>query len=56
MVVIIWKKLNPIMMIKYYINKFEKRKDGSLLAKIAVDNNVYFYFEHVSIRLDTNTI
>jgi hypothetical protein len=42
--------------IKYYIDKFEKREDGSLLAKIAVDNNVHFYFEHVNIRLDTNTI
>lgn len=42
--------------IDYFVNKFEKREDGSLLAKIAVDNNVNFYFEHVCIRLDTNTI
>jgi hypothetical protein len=42
--------------IKYFIDKFERREDGSLLAKIAVDNNVHFYFEHISIRLDTNTI
>jgi len=42
--------------IEYFLDKFEKRNDGSLLAKIAVDNNIRFYIEHISINLDANTM
>jgi len=42
--------------IEYFIAKFKKRKDGSLLAKIAVDNNISFYIEHIIINSDGDNI
>jgi len=42
--------------IQYFIEKFEKLEDNSLCAKIAVDNNVHFYIEHIHIKLNTHTL
>lgn len=41
--------------INYFIQKFVKRRDGSLVAKIAVENNIDFFIEQVTIRIKADS-
>ena len=38
----------------FHIQKFVKKSDGSLMAKLALDNHVNFFIDHLNIKLGTD--
>lgn len=49
------RKVNEnVQDLQYFIQKFVKKSDGSLMAKLALDNHVNFFIDHLNIKLGTD--